>query len=450
MSSYDRNLHSSSDGFHYIMGKAKLFKVGNPTLSKLQSKSSSALHKIQLVLTSSYVNVLLIFVPLGILAYKLGWGSTPVFVLNFLAIVPLAALLGYATEEIAVHVGETVGGLLNATFGNAVELIVAIVALARGEIRIVQTSMLGSILSNTLLVLGSCFISGGYNRIQQKFNATVAQTMSALMALAVISLLIPAAFNSSFPHPTNPAKPTDPSLPTPADPADKAVLNVSHGTSIILLIIYVFYLFFQLKTHATYFSSMDEESQAGAPITAAANGSSSNNDERSPLLGSSSEEEEEEEESTLNTYEALGLLTLVTIVVSFCADYMVDSIDDIVASTGVSKTFIGVILIPIVGNAAEHVTAIVVATKDKMDLAVGVAIGSSMQIALFLTPFCVILGWIIGQPMSLLFTTFETCVLFVTVLMMNYIVQDGESNWLEGTMLVGTYFVVAIAFWNYP
>lgn len=129
---------------------------------------------------------------------------------------------------------------------------------------------------------------------------------------------------------------------------------------------------------------------------------------------------------------------------------MVDSIDAIVVETGISKTFIGIVLIPIVGNAAEHVTAIVVATKDKMDLAVGVAIGSSMQIALFLTPFCVLIGWFIDQPMSLLFTTFETCALFATVLMLNYIVMDGESNWLEGTMLLGTYLVIAIAFWNYP
>lgn len=434
------NIYEDSDNRSVFFKNLKFFKTGRPGSSTFSA--TTAWSKVIHIFTSSYVNILLIFVPLGILAYKLEWGSTPVFLLNFLAIIPLAALLGYATEEIAVHVGETVGGLLNATFGNAVELIVAIVALSRGEIRIVQTSMLGSILSNTLLVLGSSFIAGGYNRTQQKFNATVAQTMSSLMGLAVTSLLIPAAFNSAFPNPTG-----------PGSDANQAVLNVSHGTAIILLVIYVFYLVFQLKTHAEYFSNMSEEEGNAEAGSAVVNGSGAN--ETSPLLVNNSDdleagEESEEHEGTLSTWEALGLLSIITIVVSYCADYMVDSIDDIVASTGISKTFIGVVLIPIVGNAAEHVTAIVVATKDKMDLTVGVAIGSSMQIALFLTPFCVILGWILHEPMSLLFTTFETCVLFVSVLMLNYIVQDGESNWLEGTMLFGTYMVIAIAFWNYP
>lgn len=424
----------------FFTNRFRAVKAGRPSWAHIHT--SSWMHKIHNIFVSSYVNILLIFVPLGIIAYHLAWGAKAVFLLNFLAIIPLAALLGYATEEISVHVGETVGGLLNATFGNAVELIVAIVALARGEIRIVQTSMLGSILSNTLLVLGSCFIAGGYNRIQQKFNATVAQTMSSLMALAVTSLLIPAAFNSAFPSQTT--------VPGEGDDVNQAVLNVSHGTAIVLLIIYIFYLFFQLKTHAAYFENMSEE---GADIESGSVVPTLNGTETSPLLSNgnaAAEEAEEEHVSTLSTYEALALLTLITVVVSYSADYLVDSIDEIVTETGISKTFIGVVLIPIVGNAAEHVTAIVVATKDKMDLAVGVAIGSSMQIALFLTPFCVLVGWIIDQPMSLLFTTFETCVLFVSVLMLNYIVQDGESNWLEGTMLFGTYVVIAIAFWNYP
>ncbi|VVT53863.1 uncharacterized protein SAPINGB_P003788 [Magnusiomyces paraingens] len=421
----------------FLLRRIHAFKASRPAWAHIHTGNWT--RKIHNIFASSYVNVLLVFVPLGILAYHLSWGAKAVFLFNFLAIIPLAALLGYATEEISVHVGETVGGLLNATFGNAVELIVAIVALARGEIRIVQTSMLGSILSNTLLVLGSSFIAGGYNRIQQKFNATVAQTMSSLMALAVTSLLIPAAFNSSYPHPSKPGK-----------KANQAVLNVSHGTALVLLIIYTLYLIFQLKTHAQYFESMSENSDDNdvsergetTPLLTSENGTVVN--------GQSTDDHAAPSSSTLSTWEALGLLAIITVVVSYCADYLVDSIDSIVTETGISKTFIGVVLIPIVGNAAEHVTAIVVATKDKMDLAVGVAIGSSMQIALFLTPFCVIIGWFINQPMSLLFTTFETCVLFVSVLMLNYIVQDGECNWLEGSMLVGTYCVIAIAFWNYP
>lgn len=379
--------------------------------------------KLQAILYSSYVNILLVFVPLGIIAHALHWGPVAVFSLNFLGIIPLAALLSFATEEISVHVGETVGGLLNATFGNAVELIVAIVALFRGEIRIVQASMLGSILSNILLVMGCCFIAGGYNRVQQKFNQTVAQTMASLMALSVLSLLIPAAYNAGYPG------------------EFEHILDLSRGASVVLLAIYGLYLFFQLHTHANYF----EQQNAEALDVEAAQPSYTG------LPGEDGDVAVEEiHESTLSTGEALVLLTLVTVAVSYCADYLVDSIDDIVSETGISKTFIGLILIPIVGNAAEHVTAVVVAMKDKMDLAVGVAIGWSMQIALFLTPFLVILGWIVGQPMSLLFSTFETCVLFVSVMILTYIVADGESNWLEGCMLIGTYIIISISFFYTP
>lgn len=414
-----------------LLAKARRSSLGRPSYN-MSHAANTILSKGKAVLYSSYVNVLLVFVPLGILAYHLKWPPLAVFSLNFLAIIPLAALLSFATEEISVHVGETVGGLLNATFGNAVELIVAIVALFHGEIRIVQASMLGSILSNILLVMGCCFIAGGYNRIQQKFNQTVAQTMASMMALSVSSLLIPAAFNAGYPHEFH------------------HVLAVSRGASIVLLVIYTFYLFFQLRTHADYF-----EQQNTADTDVEANPTSSNytgipSDSENAGLLSGDEFIEDKPESSLNTTEALVLLTIVTVIVAYCADYLVDSIDSIVTSTGISKTFIGLILIPIVGNAAEHVTAVVVAMKDKMDLAVGVAIGSSMQIALFLTPFLVILGWIVGQPMSLLFSTFETCVLFVSVMILNYIVADGESNWLEGTMLMGTYIIIAIAFFYTP
>lgn len=397
--------------------------------------------KCKIILTFSYVNILLIFVPLGICAHIFDWSAIAVFSLNFLAIIPLAALLSFATEEISVHVGETVGGLLNASFGNAVELIVAVVALLRGEIRIVQASMLGSILSNILLVLGCCFVAGGYNRIQQKFNQTVAQTMAALMALSVSSLLIPASFNSAHPG------------------EFQYVLSLSRGTSVVLLTIYTLYLLFQLRTHADYFEAqnaeLDDEQYSGSTL----NSRTVSNDLEQQIYTNDGVENIPEllhdddnlsTESHLNTYEALALLAIASLIVAYCADYLVDSIDPIVSSTGISKTFIGIILIPIVGNAAEHVTAVVCAVKDKMDLAVGVAIGSSMQIALFLTPFLVILGWIVGQPMSLLFSTFETCVLFISVMILNYIVSDGESNWLEGSMLLGTYIIIAISFFFTP
>lgn len=394
------------------------------TLSKAKT---AVVDTLNITLKSSPVNFLLIFVPLGILAGINGWSSNAVFWINFCAIVPLASLLAFATEELADHVGETLGGLLNATFGNAVELIVSVIALKDNQVRIVQALMLGSILSNLLLVLGCCFIAGGITRVQQTFNQTVAQTMSSLMALATAGLLIPAAFHASLPEPKK-----DHGFPVPGT-SDDLILSLSRGVSIILLVLYVLYLFFQLKTHKALFEEQAQEGDDGIITTSLP-----------------SDGVVKSEEKHLSVISSLSVLVVSTIFVSLCADYLVGSIDDIVESSGLSKTFIGLIVIPIVGNAAEHVTAIVVAMKDKMDLAIGVAVGSSLQIAIFVTPFMVIVGWIIDVPMSLYFSTFETAILFVSVFITNLVILDGESNWLEGAMLLSTYLIVALAFFYYP
>lgn len=219
------------------------------------------------------------------------------------------------------------------------------------------------------------------------------------MAVASASLIIPATLYATISNARD--KPGN-------SEADRNTLILSHGTAIILLILYILYLFFQLKTHSYLF---DEESQT---------------------------EEEEKETHILSPLSAGVAMVVITIIVAVCADYLVESIDAIVESTHMSKTFIGLILLPIVGNAAEHVTACVVAYKHKMDLAIGVAIGSSLQIALFVTPFLVILGWIVGQPMTLHFQIFETVVFFISMLVVNYLIQDGRSNYLEGAMCLGT------------
>lgn len=383
----------------------------------------------KLTLLSSPVNYLLVFVPLGLLAGVLGWSSNAVFWINFCAIVPLASVLAFATEELAEHTGQTIGGLLNATFGNAVELIVSIIALKNNQVRIVQASMLGSILSNLLLVLGCCFIAGGITRVQQTFNQTVAQTMSSLMALATAGLLIPAAFHASIPAPKNGSKVH---FPDPNSDADGKILSLSRGVALILLVLYILYLVFQLKTHKVLFEEQAQEADDGIITSVPAVDLSKSNDEHLSVVGS------------------LSVLVLTTVLVSFCADYLVGAIDDIVELSGLSKTFIGLIVIPIVGNAAEHATAIIVAMKDKMDLAIGVAVGSSLQIAIFVTPFMVIIGWIIDVPMSLYFSTFETAILFVSVFITNLVILDGESNWLEGAMLLSTYLIAALAFFYYP
>lgn len=383
---------------------------------------------VSLTLKSSIVNYLLVFVPLGLLSGYLNWGSNFTFWLNFVAIVPLASVLSFATEELAEHVGETIGGLLNATFGNAIELIVSIIALKEGQIRIVQASMLGSMLSNLLLVLGCCFIAGGVTRVQQTFNQTAAQTMSSLMALSTIGLLLPAAFHATT-QPVTVDGHKSPQFPVPGS-SDASILSLSRGVALILFAVYILYLVFQLKTHKSLFEEQnateDDDIIAGL-----------NNDNHEPV-------------QHLSTWAAVGVLFFVTILVSLCADYLVGSIDDIVESSGLSKTFIGLIVIPIVGNAAEHVTAIVVAMKNKMDLAVGVAIGSSLQIALFVTPFMVLCGWVIDVPMSLYFSTFETVIAFASVFITTLVILDGESNWLEGVMLLSTYLIIAMAFFYYP
>lgn len=293
------------------------------------------------------------------------------------------------------------------------------VALKNGEIRIVQSSMLGSILSNILLVLGCCFLAGGIKHNQQFFNSTVASTMSSLMAVSSASLIIPATLYAVM---SKSDKPED-------DKADN-ILLLSHGTAIILLLLYVLYLFFQLKTHAKLFNEEDGESNPSSPSQATPQSSQpAQNPQSRPPPRIQTERQTSQnlrhhpEEPLLSPWAAGVTLVVITLAVAVCAEYLVDSIDSIVQTAHISKTFIGLILLPIVGNAAEHVTAVVVAYKNKMDLAIGVAIGSSMQIALLVTPFLVILGWIIGQPMTLHFETFETVVLFLSVLITNYLIS---------------------------
>lgn len=402
--------------------------VGERRPRTLAQTKASVLRVFVMTLKSSPVNYLLVFVPLGILAEYLKWSANAVFWLNFFAIVPLASLLAFATEELSENVGQTIGGLLNATFGNAVELIVSIIALKERQIRIVQASMLGSILSNLLLVLGCCFIAGGITRVQQTFNQTVAQTMSSLMALATAGLLIPAAFHATLPPPKSKH-----GFPEPGS-SDTLILSLSRGVSIILLVVYILYLLFQLKTHKSLFEEQAQEADDGIITTSLP----------------PDESDVKPEEQKLSVLSSIMVLIVATTLVSVCADYLVGSIDDIVESSGLSKTFIGLIVIPIVGNAAEHVTAIIVAMKDKMDLAIGVAVGSSLQIAIFVTPFMVLVGWIIDVPMSLYFSTFETAILFVSVFITNLVILDGELNWLEGAMLLSTYLIVALAFFYYP
>ncbi|KAI1170649.1 Sodium/calcium exchanger protein-domain-containing protein [Nemania sp. FL0916] len=418
-------------------------------------------NQLQRTILSSPINLLLLAAPVGIALWQLKLGGPAIFVVNFIAIIPLATLLSDATEQVALRTGEVVGGLINATFGNAVELIVAIIALTENQVTVVQTSLVGSVLSNLLLVLGFCFLAGGFNRPEQYFNTTVAQTAASLLALAVASLIVPTIFAHTPDFYTND---NVTSLPS------NAVPQLSHGVALILLLIYFFFLFFQLKTHSEVFN---EESQKvpkkaifkkrqSVPEGAIASGVANlgatyanvrdESGDARQIAATKPEEEEEEDESeepTLHLFVALGTLTIATVIIALCAEGLVSGIEPI--KSAVSEEFIGLILVPIVGNACEHATAVTVAIKDKMDLAIGVAIGSSMQVALFLIPLLVIIGWGIGnEQMTLAFDTFQVVTLFVAVLLVNYLIGDGKSHWLEGVQLIALYVIIAVCAFYYP
>ncbi|KAI1259966.1 Sodium/calcium exchanger protein-domain-containing protein [Xylariaceae sp. FL1019] len=639
------------------------------------------------VLFHTWLNLGLVFVPVGIVVANIP-NANPgaIFGINAVAIIPLAGLLAYATESVARKLGDTIGALLNVTFGNAVELIIFIIALVKGEIRVVQASLLGSILANLLLILGGAFLLGGLRFREQVYNSTVTQMSACLLSLSVISLVLPTAFHYSF---------------TSITKADAESLKISRAISVILLLIYVLYLLFQLKSHAYMYEStpqhiVDAEATPG-PVAAWMDSSSSESSSSSdsdsdssghskntmsrrvkrairnrrrrkssvasadtdeerartrassfnaspavegsksgesssglggffPRMNSTGSEEAvedeakhgkshrkhrhkhskrkhhrqrktstplepeevaeenivglvpgdaipeftngeprrvdfadnvsnihgtaavvdpgaeaggprrpfnnlrglsfrpvtklappvfsqqnqqsgttpavphgpvprvrygirrtnslpdklnqhpyrapgemlpahlppsatapspgqggaESEDDDLSRPAAIVLLLITTALVAVCAEFLVDSIEAVVESSSIKEIFIGLIILPIVGNAAEHVTAITVAMKNKMDLAIGVAIGSSIQIALFITPIVVIIGWIIDQPMTLYFTLFETVCLFVSAFIINFLILDGRSNYLEGALLVATYVIIGIIAFFYP
>jgi Ca2+:H+ antiporter len=391
----------------------------------------------------SWINILLVFVPVGIALEYAGVNKIVVFVVNFIAIIPLAAMLSFATEELAMYIGEVLGGLLNATFGNAVELIVSVIALVQGKVLIVQTSLIGSMLSNLLLVLGMCFFFGGINRPEQHFNITVAQTAASLLALAIGSLIIPTAFQIF------------------AD-VDTGVTPSSRGTSVLLLVVYACYLFFQLKTHADMYNEPSQktpkrstgkkeagEASKGIAMIGAASGAATAGGgvNQENLV---QDQPEEEETPSLTILGAVITLAISTVFIALCAEYMVSAIGDV--AEHVSPEFIGLILLPIVGNAAEHATAVTVAIKDKMDLSIGVAVGSSLQIALLVLPLMVMFNWwgVGPETLNLDFDGFLVVILVLSIWLVNYLINDGKSHWLEGVLLMITYMIIAINAWFYP
>lgn len=338
--------------------------------------------------------LLVITFPLSVLGKYLHWSEVALFAISCAAIIPLAGVMGRATESIAIHSGPKIGGLMNATFGNAVELIIALFALKQGLIGVVQASLTGSIIGNLLLVAGVSFLVGGIKYPQQKFNRSVAGTNSAMMLLGVvIALVIPAIFTA-----------TNPKIP----------LAMSVGVSVVVLVLYLLGLFFSLYTHRNLFNYTEEL---------------------------------EAEEAEWSMKKALLILALATAAVAFESELLVHTIEKVSLELGWSEVFIGVIIVAIIGNAAEHSSAILMALRNKMDVALEIAVGSSLQIAMFVTPILVFASLAFGNQMSLVFTWPELAAMVLAVLLINFLAQDGESNWLEGAMALGAYVIIGIGFY---
>ena len=353
-------------------------------------------------LFTSWLDFLLIFVPVTIALEVLRADPLLVFVSSGLAIIPLAGLLGRATEHLTTHVGAGIGAFLNASLGNAAELIIALVAMREGLHDVVKASLTGSIIGNILLVLGVAMFAGGMKYERQKFNQTASGMGASLLLLAAVGLIIPALFHF-----------------TAADRGVAIERELSLTISFVLFAIYVASLLFTLKTHRHLF--------AGEAHNASDLG------EQPWTRGAS-----------------IMVLTVVTCLVALMSEMLVGALEPASHQLGLTQVFVGVILVALVGNAAEHSTAVMVAVKNKMDLAYGIAVGSSLQIALLVAPLLVFASYLFGTPLDLIFTPFEVAAVTISVLIVGFVAMDGESNWMEGVMLVGVYLMLAIAFFFLP
>ena len=339
---------------------------------------------------------LLIFTPLALLAAFSHASPLLVFTLSAIAIIPLAKYIGDATSELTTHTNAGLGGFLNATFGNATELIVGIFALHAGLIDVVKASIIGSVLGNVLLVLGTSIIAGGWKRENQKFNATAAKAGGSMLLLASIALVVPALFQFT------------------STSSAHGLLSLSIVVAVLMILSYVAQLLFTLRTHKHLYISADTGSH---------------------------------EEASWSITRSIVVLAAATIAVAFVSDTLVNSITPLITSFGFTQLFIGVIIVAIVGNAAEHVSAIQAALRNHMELAIGITIGSATQIVMFVAPVLVLLSLILGHPMNLVFNFFELVAFVLAVFVTNAVIEDGETNWLEGVQLLVAYGILAVAFY---
>ncbi|KIY73087.1 calcium/proton exchanger [Cylindrobasidium torrendii FP15055 ss-10] len=477
--------------------------------------------------TYSWINVLLVFNPISWALHYTHQTDGAVFAVALLGIIPLAGLLGHGTETIALFTGDALGGLINASLGNATEFIIAILLLVKCEIRVVQASLLGGLLSNLLLVTGMAFLVGGIRFSEQEFQQSAAQLNTSLMTLAVIALVLPTVFAIAIEQASGQEEERD------------IILEMSRGSAIILIFIYVSYMVFQLYSHSFLYnpgndvlldsprsstsSDSSSEPQPAEPhptvkggkepaITPAAVPSSSAPADSAshplhpqarrhnslpfgsraalgwgarqapplhPRVSEKQEEqqyrqakermlamhqhdleararipetiqEEEKESPDMCLPVAVGVLIAATGLTYLTAEALTDSLEGIGQTGAVSTEWLGLILLAIVGNAAEHVTAVFVAYRNKVDLALAVSVGSCIQIALFVIPILVLIGWIADKPLSLLFDPLEVVTLFLSVLLVRFATEDGRTHYMSGILLFGSYVLIAFSFWYYP
>ena len=349
------------------------------------------------------------FIPVAVVLELVDVGATPIFVAAALGVIPTAALMGRSTEELAARSGPGIGGFLNVTFGNFPELVIALFALAEGLQEVVKASIVGSILGNILLVMGAAMLAGGLGRDRQYFDRTAANVQSLMLLLAAVALVMPAIYElvagAGLP------RPTDQALDFPGE-----LEALSVGVAVVLLCTYGAGLVFSLRTHRDLFNPTHDASEHGG--------------------------------AAWSVGRAVAMLAVAGVAVGVMSEILVGSITEASANLGLSPFFVGIIVVAIVGNAAEHWVAIYFALRDKMDLAVNIAIGSSAQIALFVAPVLVLLSFVVGPfPMALVFNGFEVGAIFLAILVANQVTQEGESTWFEGLQLLATYTVLALTFY---
>ena len=394
--------------------------------SSFTSSSSSYQENFKTVVFGTKLNALLLFAPLGILCNAFGFGDGPAFAFALLALCPLAERLGYVTEEMAKHTSQTIGGLLNATFGNATEMIVSVFALRDNLLRVVQLSLVGSIFSNMLLVLGCAFFAGGVKWPEQRFNKNGAMTNTSLLCLAVMGVTLPNALHATHTelHGT------------------VSELALSRFSATLLLIMYVVFLYFQLVSHTDFFEDEPVEKEDDARFISTTATHSKKKDDGDREI----EEDFDDDDPELGFTESIYYMAAITLFISILSDVIVDTIEGAARSWNCPVAFISVVMLPIVGNAAEHASAVMFALRNKMDISIGVAIGSSTQIAMFVFPFCVCVAWSMNKPLDLNMKVFETVSLVLCVVTVTFCIRDGKGNWLKGLTLILAYVILAASF----